>query len=365
MTLILLVYDHENEQAEVYAHCLRRADYHVKLVPSHDALEASQCLLPDLILCKALLPTVKTNLVNALNQQTESASIPRIAMDTLPLAGPEYVFEREFDDYLPMGVSCQELQAVIKGRLLRYDQMRADLRVRLRDYAARDEQDRQLFALLAHDLRDTFSGWVGVTDYLLAVQGEDMDAMLKLLSSAAHSGTHIFEQTLAYFLDTPQDLLLSATACFLREFMETTLDALAYKIQLQGIQIHLDIPVEFEVYAEQRVLFSVLYNVLDNACKVTPKNGVILCRLETNTEYSMLQIIDQGPGFPKSKLIPQKQTLQQGASYADVKKGWGAGLWLSEYLLRQMGGQLKIQNLPSRGACVTLYLPTQRTAPVS
>lgn len=349
--MILGIYDAtraEDIDVKRYLDVLRHMGLSIQEVTLGKAVDRIQADLPDLMITFGLGKLVNTELFRYLEKSPDVALIPRIAI----LSEGENVEPPNpgLDDVLPWGCHEDVFVETVQWRLKRSPQY-------LRRQQARQYQ---MLALFAHDLRSLFSGWVTTSEYLQAqfdeIERVDFEAFLELMTASARSGTHVLEQALEYLAPAPQSLKDLPVPIALKPVLLTIQTLLAPKIRLQNLRIQLDIPETFQVYAEQRVLFSVLYNLVDNACNVSPQGGTIRCYLEVLSDQCLIHIQDQGPGFPEHWLQPRHHRVRV-STMTEGKKGWGIGLWLSEKMLKKMGGQLNIQNPQAQGACVTLQLP--------
>jgi len=370
MSLILLL-EALGEAQQRHEACLSQAGYKVISVTSYaEAIPQVKRWLPDLILCSDHTPLEIQTFLQSLQAEAETSAIPRLVLSES--ADAELCRQwmlKGADDCFSAHTSCDVLLSTVAMRLRRYQQMRADLQLTLAAYESQDHQYRQLFMLLAHDLRNIFSGLVGAANLLRETSALGQDAsnieLLDMFSHSAQSGAYVLEQTLAYLESTPEDLLLASEALNLKALLEQVLVLLNFKIQSKQIQVQLNICPNLGVYAEFRVLFSVLYNVLDNAVKFTPAGGQILCSLEVHeAKRCVVTIQDQGPGLSAEQcqqVLQGKKTKYSGQPEPDLKRGWGVGLWLSRHLLSQMGGSLDFNSEVGQGTSVTLQLPLTPT----
>lgn len=102
---------------------------------------------------------------------------------------------------------------------------------------------------------------------------------------------------------------------------------------------------------EQAVL-----NLLNNAANAA--SAVIEIRLGWTAERILIDIHDQGPGFPPAVLREGGQT-----AFPPHERGSGIGLMLTRSAIEQLGGRLTLSNPPEGGALARLELiPRKRCA---
>jgi len=111
------------------------------------------------------------------------------------------------------------------------------------------------------------------------------------------------------------------------------------------------------VLADEQALSSVLFHLLDNACKYAP-NGEISIFARLADRRLRIDIADRGPGIPEEALpFIFDRFYRQDTADARAVYGHGLGLYIVSHLLSAMGGEIRAANQPEGGACFTFWLP--------
>jgi signal transduction histidine kinase len=116
-------------------------------------------------------------------------------------------------------------------------------------------------------------------------------------------------------------------------------------------------PAVFDDY----LLHRALNNLLGNAIKFSPQNGLVSVALSEQTGYHVLSVRDQGPGIPESelgRLFKRYERVEQGRP-SKLAAGIGLGLVFIDTVARRHGGHVKVINRPGEGACFEMWLPVQ------
>ncbi len=94
-----------------------------------------------------------------------------------------------------------------------------------------------------------------------------------------------------------------------------------------------------------------LFNILNNALDFSP--AWVKLEVSRENELLKLKVSDAGPGFGPDSLI------QVGAMYQSTKGklGGGLGLFLAVKVANELGGSLRVHNLPTGGAQVLVKIP--------
>ena len=169
-----------------------------------------------------------------------------------------------------------------------------------------------------------------------------------------------------------EDLLLLAKADTGRLVMEketVRLDLLAqaltetYQPRAQERALSLDVEVSgpAEVCGDERWLYQLLSNLLDNALKFTPPGGRVMVAVFTPPETVRLLVRDTGPGVPEESLERIFERFYQTDPSQTHTHGAGLGLAITAWIAESHGGRISVSNNLGGGACFTVELPAQRT----
>jgi len=113
------------------------------------------------------------------------------------------------------------------------------------------------------------------------------------------------------------------------------------------------------VFGDKQRIKRVLTNIISNAVKFTPEDGIIEIRLSQNKPCrgvveTVFEVSDNGIGMSEEFCRHAFETFAQ----ADVNKGGtGLGLAICDHLVKMMGGTIDLQSRNGKGASVTFTLP--------
>lgn len=106
----------------------------------------------------------------------------------------------------------------------------------------------------------------------------------------------------------------------------------------------------------------VVRNLLQNAIKFTPKNGVIKINTDANGAFCQLQVSDSGTGIPAEQLASLFSGNTIPAYGTANEKGVGLGLILCREFMERQGGRISVQSTLGKGSVFTIELPLVQTA---
>ena len=116
-------------------------------------------------------------------------------------------------------------------------------------------------------------------------------------------------------------------------------------------------PVPAVVRGDSNRLRQVVWHLLANAIKFTPRGGSVDLTLETN-DQACITVRDTGPGIdPEFLPMVFDRFTQADSSPTRVSGGLGVGLSLVRELVERHGGEVKVSNAPGGGAIFLVRLP--------
>ena len=109
---------------------------------------------------------------------------------------------------------------------------------------------------------------------------------------------------------------------------------------------------ECNVFIDKLRLQQVFDNVFMNSYKYA--DTAIRVASEIAGDYLVIRIADEGPGVKEEELPLLKEKFRRGSNASD-KDGAGLGLYLTDYFMEKMDGQLGLKNL-EKGFEVSIYI---------
>ncbi len=125
------------------------------------------------------------------------------------------------------------------------------------------------------------------------------------------------------------------------------------------------------VEADPARLRQIVDNLLDNACKYTPKGGQVSVCVDSQEsdpdtpQDVIVQVIDTGPGIAPEEQEDIFRLFYRNPQQRRLHRGMGIGLYLSRRLAEAHGGSLTVESQPGKGSTFTLRLPARVPPPES
>ena len=124
--------------------------------------------------------------------------------------------------------------------------------------------------------------------------------------------------------------------------------------------LHIDADAPVSIVSDGEKIRQILINFLSNAVKFTDRGGVTV-RLQTAIPGPVcISVSDTGIGIPAGKLDMVFEAFKQADGSTSRRfGGTGLGLTISRDLARLIGGEIRVESEPGKGATFSLLLPAQ------
>lgn len=242
---------------------------------------------------------------------------------------------------------------------------------------AREEAERisrlkdEFLATLSHELRTPLNAIVGWSQILRGGRhtADDLAMGLQTIERNAHAQTHIIEDLLDMSRIISGKLRLHLQRVDVREVLQSALETIRPAADAKQIALNLSFdPAENNanlLLADPNRLRQVLWNLLTNAVKFTPKGGWIQVHMNHRDSQLHICVRDSGEGIEPAFLPHVFDRFRQGdASTTRRHGGLGLGLAITKTLVEIHGGSIEAHSRgQGLGALFTVSLPLRAVLP--
>jgi two-component system CheB/CheR fusion protein len=263
----------------------------------------------------------------------------------------------------------------IDGEMLGYVKILRDLTERkqsedaikkyVRDLEDLNTHKESVLAILSHDLRSPLTAIIGTTKYLKdnfqKMKPEMVQEMLDLLYKSSTDELDMLDYLvewarIKYAADTFDPSQLKLT-----DYIDKVFTTLNETASVNTIILHHEVDTQTSVFADGKMLISIIQNIVSNAIKHTEKGGTITVSAKAQDEKIIVQVKDTGVGMSQEiidKLFtPQMKTLSETRK---KNKGAGIGLLLVKGFLEKNGGEIWVESLEGAGSSFYFTLPIEK-----
>jgi len=262
----------------------------------------------------------------------------------------------ERSERLVVAIAAQAAIAVDNARLYEEAKRAADERARLleAERSARAEVERvslmkdEFLATLSHELRTPVNAVLGWSEVLLARMTEDNDTRRGLATIArnARAQAQLIEDLLDMNRIVSGKVRLDVQRIDLVPIIEAALDSVRPSANAKDIKLRPSVdPDAGPVFVDPNRLQQVVWNLLNNAVKFTPKGGSIDVIVQRVNSHVEIAVHDSGIGI-RPEFLPHLFERFRQANSSTTRKYGGLGLGLSivKHLVELHGGTVRAES---------------------
>jgi len=223
-------------------------------------------------------------------------------------------------------------------------------------------QDK-LLSIISHDLRHPLVNTKSILDLinLKLVSPKETNELLEQLESQYVRSLSLLDNLLFWIRGQMKGIKIERTKVNMYNIINTLVDEQRMAIQNKRIKLTNDIDKNIFWYAEKEMLKIVFRNLITNAVKFTPSEGVISLSSVQNDDINYIIVKDTGIGMSKETLEKVNARQYYSSKGTSNEKGSGFGLMLVRDLVQRHSGELLIESEPGRGS--TFVVKFQNQAP--
>ena len=223
--------------------------------------------------------------------------------------------------------------------------------------------NKKLFSIISHDLRNPFGAFLGMLEYL----ENEFDTLtnsykLEVISSLRKSAINInnlIENLLHWSSLQNKTITLDPKMIWLHEEASQVIELFKTQATNKNLEISCRIPEDLKVYADPNILACIMRNLISNSIKFTHSGGrVILTALRNNSENIIISVSDTGIGM--SELMAQNlfnQSTQTRRFGTDGESTTGLGLLIAKDFVEMSGGNIWVESKEGKGSVFSFTLP--------
>lgn len=236
---------------------------------------------------------------------------------------------------------------------LRQARLQAEQANRLKD---------EFLATLSHELRTPLNAILGWSQMLKSrkTSEDETEKALSIIERSARAQNQLIDDLLDVSRIITGKLRLNVRAVDLTNTITAAVDAARPAAEAKGIRLQILLDPQAEpISGDPDRLQQIVWNILSNAVKFTPKGGRVQVRLERVNSHVEIVISDTGKGIEK-EFLPHvfDRFRQSDGSMTRRHGGLGLGLAIVRQLVELHGGQVSVSSEgDGQGATFTVSLP--------
>ncbi|MCI9245902.1 MAG: cell wall metabolism sensor histidine kinase WalK [Clostridia bacterium] len=227
-----------------------------------------------------------------------------------------------------------------------------------------DNMQKEFVADVSHELKTPITSIMGYADTLLESEyDKEMQAkFLGVISSEARRMARLVTDLLVLSRYDNKKITKEEVEFDLGDLTKKCIERLKFEVEKKNHHIECFVtanvpPVKADKYGIERVIL----NIITNAIKYTPENGMIKVYVGFVYNDAYIKIIDNGIGIPEQDLsriferfyrVDKARTREMG--------GTGLGLSIAKEILDQNNGSIDIKSEVGKGTEIVIRVPTKK-----
>jgi len=138
--------------------------------------------------------------------------------------------------------------------------------------------------------------------------------------------------------------------------LAAALGGILLNAEKKNIHVSVDCPTDITLAHDKKWTSEALFNILDNAVKYTPADGIICVTVQSWELYVKIDITDSGKGIAENRQGMIFKRFYREEEVHDVE-GIGIGLYLSREIITMQDGYIKVTSMPGHGSTFSVFLP--------
>lgn len=263
----------------------------------------------------------------------------------------------------------QNKQGKIVGRMLLFhdntvrNQLLHQIEASEKDLARLNVEKDKLFTLIAHDLRGPIHSFVALTamftDESYNLSREEIIEMSQSMNKSAQSVQGLLENLLEWSKLQKAAVVIEKENLNLDEIISQSIRVLNDMFIRKEIKLQVFVDPSIMVIGDEKMLNSVIRNLVTNALKFTPRRGsVTISATNLNNGFIQTDVKDTGIGMNQDFVMNLFQIDQSvGRPGTEGEATSGMGLLLCKEFIEKQGGKISVQSEVNKGSTFSFQLP--------
>ncbi|WP_370981017.1 ATP-binding protein [Agaribacterium sp. ZY112] len=233
-----------------------------------------------------------------------------------------------------------------------------ELRKHALDAERNYRQQQSMLTSIAHDLRTPFNGILGLSQQL-SERAEKMEQgrivrNAHLILDSSLRVYQLLDEMLQWSTQRIGANKIELKAQSLLPLLSSSFDLLAESLALKDIKYKCEVSANTQVLGDTTLCKAIIRNLLNNAIKFTPKEGIIRISSRTTDNEVEILVFNEGTAMPEpiaSQLMQNQHNGHTSTEGTEGESGTGLGLNLCQEFTQAQGGRMWLEQNDQQGIC--------------
>jgi signal transduction histidine kinase len=223
----------------------------------------------------------------------------------------------------------------------------------------------KFFSIIAHDLKNPLSAFRQISESLSenieTIQKEELDDYLSSMKQSSKSLYELLQNLLEWSMSQTGKLEYKPGSVSVSRIVENSIGLVTGAVREKGLKLLNETQPEQMVWADEKMLGTIVRNLLTNAVKFSNANGEIRIMTDQKGGHVLLKVKDNGIGMSEDDI---RKLFRIDVNTSEIgqskEKGTGLGLILCKELAEINQGQIFAEGKPGEGMMITVVLPVNK-----
>lgn len=220
----------------------------------------------------------------------------------------------------------------------------------------------KFFSIIAHDLKNPFSGIIGLTDILISdnklLSEKELSEVYADLNQASKVTYSLLENLLLWARSQTKSLQVSPEIIDADRLNNEIISLYEKQVKTRNIELTGRTEPGLQYLADPNMIRTVMRNLVSNAVKFTGDNGRITITAVKKGNHAEITVEDTGKGMDKESIGKLFRIDINTLSIGDHRdKGSGLGLILCREFVEMNGGEIGVESTPGKGSIFRFTVP--------
>jgi len=220
----------------------------------------------------------------------------------------------------------------------------------------------KFFSIIAHDLKSPFNAILGFSELLkMEALNPDADILVEyasIINSSARQTISLLDNLLDWAKTQQNSFPFMPKSLSINNLINHEIRSLRSNASQKSISLLSMVPHDITVTADEKMISSVIRNLISNAVKFTHKNGSVKVEASLQKDWVEVSVSDNGVGMSAEavdRLFRIDKSLSKPGT--ENEQGSGLGLLLCKEFVEKHGGKIRVESEPGKGSRFSFSIP--------
>lgn len=219
----------------------------------------------------------------------------------------------------------------------------------------------RILSIVGHDLKNPVTAISGMLSLIVARKRDKSSPDSKKLIEVNQTAQQLQSQMdniLQWAKIQTKEILYNPMDFNFANLIKNVVSLMQGLASAKGISISLNCSLTRNAYADERMISTILRNLINNAIKFTNKKGNIVITVTEDDQKILCSVKDDGVGMSKEKVDKLfTQDFNEATNGTDNEKGSGLGLKICYDFIKANKGEICVKSNPEEGTDISFTMP--------